>query len=61
MGSAYCVRVSEAPQAQRFSGHLYDPIMTGKLDTGEDIPLPSSSGSYKAAQTHSCSSSNRVW
>lgn len=41
MELAYCARVSEAPWAQRFLAHLYDPIMTGKVDTGEDIPLPS--------------------
>lgn len=44
MGLAHCARVSKAPQAQRFLAHLYDPIMTGKLDTGEYIPLTGSLG-----------------
>jgi len=52
MGLAYCARVSKTPQAHRFLAHLYDPVMTGKLDTGEDIPLPSSLKSVTRLHKH---------
>lgn len=52
MGLASCARVSKAPQAQGFLAHLYDPVMTGKLDTGEDIPLASSLGSVTRLHKH---------
>lgn len=48
----------EAPSAERFLAHLCDPIMTRKLDTGEDIPLPSSKGRTLLPVIPG---SNRVW
>lgn len=55
----YYATVSEAPKAVRFLAHLYDPIMTGKLDTGENIPAPGVEfGSATRLQNHAapCSS-----
>lgn len=61
MWAVYCARVSVAPSAQRFLAHLCDPIMTGKLDTGEDIPLASSSGCVTRLHKHAAPAIPVTW
>lgn len=45
MALAYYARLGKAPQALCLLVQLYDPVLTRKLDTGEDIPMASSSES----------------